>query len=75
MGENLCQLYISQGINKQNIQGAQKTKLHKNQSPMKTWANELNRDSSKEEVQMTKKHMKVCSTSLVIKEMKIKTIL
>jgi hypothetical protein len=24
MGENLCQLYISQGINIQNIQGAQK---------------------------------------------------
>jgi hypothetical protein len=42
---------------------------------MKTWENELNRDSSKEEVQMTKKHIKLCCTSLVIKEMKIKTML
>jgi hypothetical protein len=31
MGENLCQLYIRQGINNQNVQGAQKTKLPKNQ--------------------------------------------
>jgi hypothetical protein len=27
MRENLCQLYIWQGINNQNIQGVQKTKL------------------------------------------------
>jgi hypothetical protein len=28
--KNLCQLYIRQGTNNQNIQGAQKTKLPKN---------------------------------------------
>jgi hypothetical protein len=27
MGENICQLYIRQGIDNQNMQGAQKTKL------------------------------------------------
>jgi hypothetical protein len=42
---------------------------------MKEWANELNRNFSKEEVQMAKKHMKKFLTSLTRKEMQIKTIL
>jgi hypothetical protein len=29
--ENLCQMYIRKGTGNQNIQGAQKTKLPKNQ--------------------------------------------
>jgi hypothetical protein len=31
---------------------------------MKKWANELNRVFAREEVQMAKKHMKKCSTSM-----------
>jgi hypothetical protein len=75
VAENIANYASDKGLITRLNRELKKLNSPKINEPIKKWASELNRTFSKEEIQMTKNHMKKCSPSLAIKEIQIKTTL